>query len=169
MTPLLLAIAAASATTLAGAAFGAALPTDAPNQQPVPQQQAPATALSAEIMVLHGTNNGSGIDPKIGKMPALSKPPFSAYNSYKLLDRSKQQLDQGKSGSLKLPTGRDLLVTYKSVIAPTKAGDPPRYVISASIPSVLPNVDFNAKAGEWFFVGGPSYNGGGLVIGIKVN
>lgn len=165
MTPFLLAIAAASATTFAGAAFGAALPAGAPSQV----QQAPAAAVSAEIMVLHGTNDGTGIDPKIGKMPALTKPPFSAYNSYKLLNRGKHQIDRGKSVSLKLPTGRDLLVTYKSVSTPAKSGEPPRYVISASIPSVLPNVDFNAKAGEWFFVGGPSYNGGGLVIGIKIN
>ena len=41
-------------------------------------------AVSAELVVLHGTNDGSGIDPKIGKMSELSKPPFSSYNSYKL-------------------------------------------------------------------------------------
>lgn len=166
MTPLLLAITTAFA-------FGAApAPTEraAPAQQPAPMQS-PAAAVSAEIMILHGTNSGSGIDPKIGKIPALSKPPLSSYNSYKLLDRSKLQLDLGKTGSQKLPTGSDLQVTYKSAVAPAKPGDPPRYAISASIhgKSSVPSIDVNAKAGEWFFVGGPSYNGGGLVIGIKIN
>jgi len=183
MTPLFFAIAAAAGVTLAGAAAGAVGPTldvtpsggleieARPEQQQTAKQ---VTAASAGVMVLHGTNDKSGIDPKIGDVPALSKPPFSSYNSYKLLDSSKLHLDIGKSMSLKLPTGRDLRVVFKGVSPPAKPSDPPRYVLTASIQkpdgkSFLPNVEVNAKSGEWFFVGGQDYKGGTLVIGIKVN
>mgnify|MGYP000057658233 CR=1 FL=1 len=62
-------------------------------------------------MILHATNDGSGIDPKIGKMPELEKPPLSSFNSYKLLDRPKLSLAKGKSTTVKLVTGRDLCNT----------------------------------------------------------
>lgn len=47
-------------------------------------------------------------------------------------------------------------------------------MVSASIQQAngqafLPNVEVNAKQGEWFFVGGQTYNGGSLVIGIKIS
>jgi hypothetical protein len=188
MTPLLVTIAAAAGLSLAGGDFDGRLPdharwgafaqvpaspsgTAAPAQ--LPAHPAPAS-ISTEVMVLHGTNDNSGIDPKIGKIPALSKPPFSSYNSYKLLDGSKVALDKGKITPLKLPTGRELQLTFKDVVQPQKPGEPLRFVVSASIQkadgkSFLPNVEVNAKAGEWFFVGGQEYKGGSLVIGIRVN
>jgi len=134
---------------------------------------APAT-ISAEIIILHATNDGTGIDPKIGKMPALAQPPFSSYNSYKLLDRVKVALDKGKSTTTKLPTGRDLMVSLKDVVDPKKKDEPRRYVMTASIQksdgnTFLPLLEVSAKAGEPFFVAGQNYKGGTLVIGIKVN
>ncbi len=176
MTPLLFAIAAAALSsgdlgqTPIHAGVGPVFDARPEQQQPAPK---PVTSISADVIVLHGTNDNSGIDPKIGKMPALSKPPFSSYNSYKLLDGTKLQIEKGKSASFKLPTGRDLLVTFKDVIQPAKQGDSQRFVVAASIQkpdgkSFLPNVEVNAKAGEWFFVGGQDYKGGSLVIGIKL-
>jgi hypothetical protein len=175
MTPWLLSIAAAMGLGLAGADLDA-VPLQAPRDGG-PQQGAsvaPPASITAEIIILHGTNGGTGIDPRIGSMPALSKPPFSAYNSYKLLDRATLPLAKGKAAPQKLPTGRELQVIYKDFIQPSKAGELPRFVISASIvgqngKAFMPNVDFNAKQAEWFFVGGQEYNGGGLVIGIKLN
>jgi len=132
------------------------------------------SAISAEIVILHATNDNTGIDPKIGKMPELSKPPFSSYNSYKLLDRENHSLSKGKSATIKLPTGRDLMGSWKDVIQPQKKGEPQRFVMTASIQKAdgntfLPLLEVNAKAGETFFVAGQNYKGGSLVIGIKVN
>lgn len=172
MTPFLFAIAAVAISVSGGA------DADRGSERAVPQQSgAPAAApksVASEIIVLHGTNDNSGIDPKIGKMPALSKPPFSSYNSYKLLDRTNANLAKGAAAPFKLPTGRELQIVYKDVIEPQKQGDPRRYVIQASIQkadgkSYLPLMEVNAKAGEWFFVGGQEYKGGSLVIGIKLN
>ncbi len=140
----------------------------------VPAQAPAAASISSEVMILHATNDNSGIDPKIGNIPALSKPPFSSYNSYKLLDRSAQPLTRGQPAPIKLPTGRELRLVYKDVVQPQKQGDPPRYVITASIEaangqSFLPLVEVNAKPGEVFWVGGQEYKGGSLFIGIKVS
>lgn len=159
----------------AGTAF--ADQTSAPAQGPAPAQTAtpaPAAACAKmEVVVLHATNDGTGIDAKIGKIPELSKPPFSSYNSYKQLDRPKLNVCQGKQVSTKLPNGRDMAVDLKKIIAPAKKGDPTRYVVSTSIQkpggnTFLPLLEVNAKADEWFFVAGQTYKGGILVIGIKV-
>jgi len=56
-----------------------------PTQDAKPSQPAP---LFAEVMVLHAANTGKGIDPRIGEMPELGNAPFSAYDSYSLLDRA---------------------------------------------------------------------------------
>lgn len=143
-------------------------------QPPPPPTTTPAAApVAAEIIILHATNDGSGIDPKIGKMPQLGKPPFSSYNSYKLLERSKLATEAGKPGTIKLPSDALLAVTVKDVIAPKKKDEPIRYVVSASIKkpggdTFLPLLEVNAKAGETFFVAGQNHKGGVLVVGIKI-
>jgi hypothetical protein len=173
MTHLLASIVAAAGVSLALGAPIRGAPSNPPAQ---PAQAAPAApaSISSEVMILHATNDGSGIDPKLGNMPALSKPPFSSYNSYKLLDQTSAPLAKGTAVPLKLPTGRELRLVYKDVIEPQKPGDARRYVIAASIQkadgkSFLPLVEVNAKAGEMFWVGGQEYKGGSLFIGIKVS
>ena len=136
------------------------------------QTPAPAS-VNMEVIVLHGTNDGSGIDSKIGKIPELSKPPFSSYNSYKLLDRPKVSVQKGKETKIKLPNDREMAIALKDVIQPKKKDEVTRYVVSTSIQkpggnTFLPLLEVNAKAGEWFFVAGQTYKGGILVIGVKV-
>jgi hypothetical protein len=168
MTRLFLAMTAALGVTLAGGSGGALA-----DEAGKPAEVAPVE-VTVEIVILHATNDGSGIDPKIGKMPALAQPPFSSYNSYKLLDRIKLPLAKGKSTTTKLPTGRDLMVSLKDIIEPKKKDDPRRYLVTASIQkpdgnTFLPLLEVNAKPGEPFFVAGQTYKGGTVVIGIKVN
>lgn len=176
-TPFLVAIAAVTSATFSGGGLAAAPIAVVGDQLPItqPAQPKPAvpTSISSDVIVLHGTNDSSGIDPKIGKIAALGKPPFSAYNSYKLLDRTKLGLLRGKASTIKLPTDRDLSVMFKDVVDPKKSGEPRRYLITTSIQkpggnSFLPLLEVNAKAGEWFFVAGQNYKGGMLVLGIKV-
>lgn len=145
----------------------------AENAAPPKPAEAEAT-VSAEFIVLHGTNDGTGIDAKIGNMPELTKPPFSAYNSYKLVERTSAATSKSKPSTTKLPDGSVLKVTLKDVVEPKKKGESKRYVMSASIQksggnTFLPLLEVNAKAGETFFVAGQNYKGGILVIGIKVN
>ena len=168
MTRLFLAMTAALGVTLAGGSGGALA-----DEAGKPAEVAPAE-VSVEIVILHATNDGSGIDPKIGKMPALAQPPFSSYNSYRLLDRIKLPLAKGKPSTTKLPTGRDLMVSLKDIIEPAKKDDLRRYLVTASIQkpdgnTFLPLLEVKAKPGEPFFVVGQTYKGGTVVIGIKVN
>lgn len=145
----------------------------AQEQAPPSKEAAPDAAVAVEVVVLHATNDGSGIDPKIGKMPELGKPPFSAYNSYKLLERLKLSLQKGKPTTTKLPDGSVLQVSLKDVTEAKKQGEPRRFVISTSIQkpggnTFLPLLEVNAKAGEPFFVAGQQHKGGVLVLGVKV-
>ena len=144
-----------------------------PGAPGAPAQAPAAAAVNMEVIVLHATNDNSGIDPNIGKIPELSKPPFSSYNSYKLLKRPKISVKKGEQTTVKLPNERDMAVMLKDILPPKKKDEVTRYVVSTSIQkpggnTFLPLLEVNAKAGEWFFVAGQTYKGGILVVGIKV-
>ena len=171
MTPLFLALVAGMGL-LSPQVSPAPRPTQPGDGAVPPSATAPAT-IPSEVMVLHATNDSTGIDPKLGKMTALSKPPFSSYNSYKLLSHTSQPLARGLSSLFNLPTGRQLQLVYKDIVQPQRQGAGPRYLISASIQSpkgksFLPLVEVKANPGEWFWVGGQEYHGGSLFIGIKI-
>src|SRR5260221_1167105 len=71
--------------------------------------------VTCEVMVLHATQQpGPGsIDPQIGNVPQLTKPPFSAYNTYKLLGKGSLPLEKGKPQTHTLPNSRILQVTLQ--------------------------------------------------------
>jgi hypothetical protein len=136
----------------------------------IPEAHAQPKLASAEIMVLHATQVADGkgsIDPAVGSMPQLKKPPFSAYNTYKLLDKKSLPLEKGKSVEYPIVNGRVLQVTLLDV-TPEK-----RFRISAAIsqpggPAFLKLLEVTAAANEPFFVAGQSYNDGILVLGITL-
>jgi hypothetical protein len=135
----------------------------------IPDAQAQPKLVGAEIMVLHATQvDGKGsIDPAVGNMPQLKKPPFSAYNTYKLLDKKSLPLEKGKSAEYPIVNGRVLQVTLVEV-TPEK-----RYRISAAIsqpggPAFLKLLEVTAAPNEPFFVAGQSYQDGILVLGITL-
>jgi hypothetical protein len=96
---------------------------------------------------------------------------MSSFNGIKLLSRTNAKLDLSKTVPLKLPSGDELQLVYKEA----KPGAAPRFVVSMSVQSaagkvVVPKVEYNAKPGDWFFLvlGGQTYQGGSLAIGMKV-
>ena len=102
-----------------------------------------------------------------GENPALQKPPFSAYNTYKLLSRTNYVVNRLAPTGAVLPNNRVLQITLRDVV---QSG---RYRIATSISqpggtAFLPLLEVTTPAGEPFFVAGQSYLGGMLVIGIKV-
>jgi hypothetical protein len=152
------------ALSLAG---GAA--TAGPEAPPGASAQAPVPAsVNAEVMVMHATQApGAGsIDEKIGNMPQLRKPPFSAYNTYKLLDKRTLSVQKGQPSSHQLPNGRTLQVSLSDV-------KERRYHVSASISqpdgkAFLKLLEVAAAPNEPFFVAGQTYQGGSLVIAITL-
>jgi hypothetical protein len=156
-------------------AAGIAIAASSPHawaQQPAPPRPGPAAALvvHAEIMVLYATTvPGPGaIDPAIGKMPQLTKPPFSVFNTYRLIDKRVIPLELGKSGPYTLPNGRVLQVTF---IEPTPEK---RFHIKVAINqpggngSYLKLLEVTAEPNDPFFVAGQPYKDGILVLGISL-
>jgi hypothetical protein len=146
----------------------ATCPAFADNPKPPAPAQAPATA-TAEILVMHATQApGEGsIDPRIGDLPQLKKPPFSAYNTYKLLDSKKLPLKKGEPGEYALVNGRTLQVLLRDISADK------RYSVHTAInqpggATFLKLLDVTAAPNEPFFVGGQSYQGGSLVLAITM-
>jgi hypothetical protein len=148
-----------------------------PEQAPQAQPAGPADATSAniEVIVLHATNadGGVSIDPSIGKIQALTKPPFSAYNKYTLISRTAYAVSKTSPAKAPLPNDRILQVALKDILNGN------RYRIDASVnnpigqqqqrgAAFLPLLEVTTPAGEPFFVAGQTYQGGILVIGIKV-
>ena len=131
------------------------------------KRSAPNGDFSAEVLVLHATNSKKGIDQRIGKMPELKKPPFSAYDSYEQLSKSKIPLKKDDPKTIQLPNGRVLQTKLIDVL-------PKDYLrISASInqpggKDFLPLLEVKAKVGQAFIVAGQSYKDGILVLVIRV-
>src|SRR4051812_17092278 len=135
--------------------------TPAPSAKPDPDQ-----SLAAEVLILHATNDKQGIDPRIGKLPELSKSPFSNYDSYQLLDRVRLPLKK-EEAVLKLPNGRTLQVRLVDEPGP----DSVRLSASINRPNgkeFLPLLEVKAHVGQAFIVAGQSHKKGILVLVIRI-
>jgi hypothetical protein len=127
----------------------------------------PAVRHFADIMVLHATNEKKGIDRRIGEMPELTKPPFSSYDSYTLVDRTKLPLEKGVAKAFVLPNKRVLETKLVEVLASGSVR------LSASInqpggKEFLPLLEVKANIGQPFIVAGQAYKNGILVLVIRV-
>ncbi|MEO6600480.1 MAG: hypothetical protein ABIQ16_11440 [Polyangiaceae bacterium] len=136
-------------------------PPPAPSAKSDPDQ-----SLAAEVLILHATNDKIGIDPRIGKLPELSKSPFSNYDSYQLLDRVRLPLKK-EEAVLKLPNGRTLQVRLVDEPGPDSVH------LSASInrpngKEFLPLLEVKAHVGQAFIVAGQSHKKGILVLVIRI-
>src|SRR5687767_9572509 len=129
---------------------------------------APAVAeYFAEISVLHATNSKKGIDRRIGEMPELKKPPFSAYDSYALLQHVRLPLAKNQAKTLKLVNERVLEAKLLEILSKDQVR------LSASInqpggDDFLPLLEVKAKLGQAFIVAGQSYKSGILVLVIRI-
>lgn len=135
-----------------------------------PAEKAPPPApasYKAEILVLHATNGDKGIDPRIGDMPELKKPPFSSYKSYELLRKVQHPLSKETPHTLDLPNGRVLQTKLLELLPEENV----RFTASINQPggkTFLPLLEVKAKHGQAFIVAGQSYKGGILVLVIRV-
>ena len=132
-----------------------------------PHKPEPAQALSAEVLILHATNEKKGIDARIGRLPELEKAPFSNYDSYQVLDRARLPLQKEAPQNLKLPNGRTLQVN----LLDEPQRDSVRLSASINRPSgkeFLRLLEVKAHVGQAFIVAGQSYKKGILVLVIRV-
>lgn len=132
-------------------------------EKPKPAEPQYAT----EVLVLHATNSGKGIDPRVGDMAELKKPPFSSYDSYELVSKHNLPLVKDDPKTLELPNKRVLQTKLLEVLPKEQLR------ISASInkprgKTFLPLLEVKAKPGQTFIVAGQSYKDGILVLVIRV-
>ena len=139
----------------------------APSAAPPPSAKPdPDQSLAAEVLILHATTDKKGIDARIGKLPELSKAPFSNYDSYQLLDRVRLPLKK-EEAVLKLPNGRTLQVRLVDEPGP----DSVRLSASINRPNgkeFLPLLEVKAHVGQAFIVAGQSHKKGILVLVIRI-
>ncbi|MCB9609243.1 MAG: hypothetical protein H6716_21800 [Polyangiaceae bacterium] len=157
-----------SVAVAADAAHGALTPLDDKSEKKPEKKPEQAKAkYSTEVLVLHATNSGKGIDKRIGEMPQLKKPPFSSYDSYELLVKQSLPLIKGHPETMELPNKRVLRTELLEEL-------PKGYLkLGAAInqpggKDFLPLLEVKAKAGQAFIVAGQSYKGGILVLVIRV-
>jgi hypothetical protein len=143
---------------------------DAPPVTPPPPPGPPAVlVVNAEVMVLHAISLDAppSIDPAIGNLPQLRKPPLSAYNTYRLLDKRLLPLQMGHSATYTMANGRVLQLTF---VEPTADHG---FHVKAAInqpggKAYLKQLELTAKPNEPFFVAGQQYKDGVLVLAITL-
>lgn len=159
----------AGCLTLSSVAIGADAVTQprALDDKAADKPEEAKSKYSTEVLVLHATNSGKGIDKRIGEMPQLKKPPFSSYDSYELLVKQMLPLIKGHPETMELPNKRVLRTELLELL-------PKGYLkLGAAInqpggKDFLPLLEVKAKAGQSFIVAGQSYKGGILVLVIRV-
>jgi len=128
-----------------------------------PAQKAARAEQALELLVLHATNKKRGVDPRLRDLPELGRPPFSSYDSYAVLERTRFPLEQKQVKTRTLPNGRVLGAELIEVLK----GDIVRISASISEPgghAFLPLLEVRAKVGQHFIVAGQKYKSGILVL-----
>jgi hypothetical protein len=123
--------------------------------------------VHAEVWVLHATNSKQGVDARLRELPELTRPPFSAYDSYTVINRRKLPLVPGTPSELELPNGR----FFRAQLLEVLKDDFVRLSASINQPGgndFLPLLAVKAKLGQRFIVAGQSYKSGILVLVIRV-
>jgi hypothetical protein len=136
-----------------------------PASAPKPRKEAPAP--SVELLVLHATHGKPELDPRLSDLDELKKPPFSSYERYRLIDRTKLPLVKGAPKTRRLPNGRVL----RTELAGMVEADVVRLVASINQPGAadfLPLLEVKAKVGQRFIVAGQRYQSGILVLVLRV-
>jgi hypothetical protein len=153
-------------------ALGCSLSVGRANASPVTlgdaaPRSAPTAESSLELLVLHATNRKKGIDPRLHDLPELTRPPFSNYDSYGVLERVRLVLEPKRNVTHRLPNGRVLGAELLAV----EGENTVHLAASISEPggrAFLPLLEVRAHRGQHFIVAGQKYESGILVLVLTV-
>ncbi len=123
-------------------------------------------AVASEVFVILASAEGE-IDESLGNIKALKQPPFDSFKAMKLLSRTPLTLKGGEGATVELPNGRRLQLTLLERMPDGRN----KVQVSINRPSqkdYLPLLQVIASIGEPFFVAGQKYQGGTLVIGVRI-
>lgn len=123
--------------------------------------------VASEVVVILAKEEAGAIDPTLSDIAALSRAPFNAFRTMRVLERSREQLRVATDRDIQLPNGRTLRIRLQRVMPDGRF----RVRVSINRPDAdayLPLLQVVASPGDPFFVAGQSHDGGTLVIGIRL-
>jgi hypothetical protein len=131
-----------------------------------------ADSATCEVPIIHATSGGSAtdIDPKIDLLkPYLSKPPFTAWHEFKMLDRKVLTLSDNAQAQFTLPNGRTATLTFLG-----HTGGPGEHRMRLRLLIDHPekkhrvvDTTFVLDEGGVTLQGGTKHEGGVLILGIS--
>ena len=125
------------------------------------------SAVVGEVLVLLATGEEGSVDPSLSKLRALKHAPFNEYKTIKLLSKSTVPLPLDQPVEVDLPKHRKLVLRLVSRL-PDGRAKVQLSIRRANQKAYLPLLDVIASSGEPFFVAGQKFEGGTLVIGVRV-
>jgi len=135
-----------------------------------PAKAEPGPAVKCTIRSILGTQSPDGIDKKLAFLKRqLSKPPFSAYKTLKLIESKDLVVPQDHSSTLKLPNDKLLKLTFKERLLGRKDRLRLRLHLTISDPAqkrFLAGTLFTIINKGTLLVAGDKYKDGTLVVGI---
>jgi hypothetical protein len=123
--------------------------------------------LAGEVLVLLASEKEGTIDPSLSHVRALKHAPFNGFKSMRIMSRSAVKLLPDQAVEIDLPNGRKIQLTLVTRLEDGRA----KLEVSINRPyekDYLPLLHVIASAGEPFFVAGQKFEGGTLVIGVRV-
>ena len=134
---------------------------------PVWAQAQPGAAARGEVFVVLASEGEGSMDPSLADIPALRQPPFNTFRSMSVLSRSTAQISVERPMEVALPNGRHLRIELERVLVDGRY----RVRISINTPGradYLSLLEVLASPGDPFFVAGQNWQGGTLVIGVRI-
>jgi hypothetical protein len=123
--------------------------------------------LLGEVLVVLASEAEGTIDPSLSHLRALKHPPFNGFKSMKIMSRQSVALVTDEPVAIELPKRRWLVLTLVSRLADGRA----KVQLSINKPNqkdYLPLLNVIISAGEPFFVAGQKFEGGTLVVGVRL-
>jgi len=120
-----------------------------------------------EVLVVLASEQPGVIDANLAQEPALRQPPFNSYRTMRLLAQHPVTLGAGRPVIVVLPNGRNLQITLVRMLPNGRL----QVRVSINRPEkndYLQGVTVETSAGVPFFIAGQAYQGGTLVIGVRV-
>jgi hypothetical protein len=120
-----------------------------------------------EVLVVLASEQGGVVDANLAQEPALRQPPFNAYRSMRLLERRPMTLGAGRPAVVPLPNGRRVQVVFVQRLPNGRV----QVRVSINRPDqndYLQGVTVETSPGVPFFIAGQAFQGGTLVIGVRV-
>ena len=121
--------------------------------------------VKGEVLVILAKEAAGEYDPKLKQLPALQKAPFNGFKSMKVLSTTAIELSADKDVSVSLPNGGTLQLKLLERMPDGRH----KLLVSVNKPGKQGTQVTMIASGEPFFVGGPSHEGGTLVMGVRVN